>query len=81
MRGPVKDANGNDVPLRQYIEQTLEEREKQLLERFERQQEKLTEHDRRIGGVETRLTWLIVIGSLVVAAAGLAGGIVGLVVK
>jgi hypothetical protein len=79
--GSLVSDEHDSVDVREYVERIFAEREKQLLERFERQQERVDSLDRRIGGVESRLTWLIVIGSLLVAAAGLAGAIVGIVTK
>lgn len=50
-------------------------------QRLEERLGKVRELDQRLGTFETRLMWLIVVGSLCVALAGLIGGVVGFLTK
>lgn len=91
----VTDERGNNVDVRVFIERVIDEREKALLQRFQAQSEALAlarsnleqrlEHlgklDERIVSLEKRLMWMIVVGSLVVALAGLIGAAVGILAK
>lgn len=77
----VKDEQGNNVNLREYVERVFDERERALRDSIDANQRAIdlaaANLDRRLGGVETRQSWVIGVGSILVVLAAFVGFAMG----